>query len=84
MIDLFLPCLSWSRVCVTLQEIQQFDVSTSNDLAASYLCNCMGTITSTATSLVVIFEVSLCFTQMCLFFPSGRLGGMISLRDYLF
>lgn len=84
MINLFLPCLSWPRFCVTLQEIQQLYVSTPNDLTANYLHKCMATIRSTETSLVVVFGVALHITQICLFSPSGWLGGMISLRDYLF
>lgn len=84
MINLFLPCLSWPRFCVTLQEIQQLDVSIPNDLTANYLCNCMGIIRSTETSLMVIFEVSLHITQICLFFPSSRLVGMTFMGDYLF
>lgn len=84
MINLFLPCLSWPRFCVTLQEIQQLYVSTPNDLTANYLCNCMGTIRSTETSRVIVFEVTLHITQIRLFSPSGWLGAMTSMRDYLF
>lgn len=83
MIDLFLLCLSWPRVCVALQEIQQFGVSTSNDLTANYLCNCMETISSTEIPLMVIAEVSLHFTQMCRFLPSGTLGGRNSMRLFI-
>lgn len=84
MINLFLPRLSWPRFCVTLQEIQELYVSTPNDLTANYLCNCMATIRSTEISLVIVFGVTLHITQICPFSPSGWLGGMTSLRDYLF